>query len=97
MSGGSVAVAFQVFDAQGAPVTTLAPVLHPAKLMGRAWGTEFALASTSTPKSGTTFRYDAAKKQYVYNLNSKALAVGMYRLRIDMGHGGEMFAQIQMK
>ena len=69
-------------------------MLHLAKLTDGVWGSEFDPTSTSAPKNGTVFRYDATAKQYVYNLNTKVLAAGTYRLRIDLGHGGELFAQI---
>ena len=78
-------------------VGNLTPVLHLAKLTGGVWGPEFDPTSTSAPKNGTVFRYDAGTKQYTYNLNTKVLAAGIYRLRIDLGRGGEIFAQIQVK
>jgi hypothetical protein len=95
---GSAAVKFQVLDSLGKPVSTLTPVLHLAKLMaGGVWGTEFDPTSTSAPKDGTAFRYDAGAKQYVYNLDAKTLASGTYRLRIAVAGGGELFAQITVK
>ena len=97
VSGGSVPVTFQLLDAAGQFVGDLTQVLHLAKLTDGVWGTEFDPTSTSMPKNGTAFRYDAKAKQYVYNLNTKVLAAGTYRLRIDLGHGGEMFAQIQVR
>ena len=97
VSGGSVPVTCRIFDAAGRSTGTLTPVLHLAKLTGGVRGAEFDPTSTSAPKNGTVFRYDAAAQQYVYNLNTKALASGTYRLRIDLGHGGELFAQVQVK
>ena len=64
---------------------------------GDAWGDEFAPTSTSAPKSGTAFRYDAKARQYIYNLNTRVLANGTYRLRIAVGGGGEIYARIQVR
>jgi hypothetical protein len=98
VTGGSAAVKFQVFDAEGRSVRTLTPMLHLAKLLpGGAWGSEFAPTSTSAPKSGTVLRYDATSQQYIYNLNIAVLAQGTYRLRIAVGNGGEILARIQVK
>jgi hypothetical protein len=98
VSGGSASVKFQIFDTGGKSVSTLTPVLHLAKLMtGGVWGPEFDPTSTSAPKNGTVFRYDTQAKQYIYSLNTKALASGTYRLRIAVAGGGELYAQIQVK
>ena len=98
VAGNSVPVKFQVMDSRGRSVSTLTPRLYLAKQMaGGVWGHEFAPTSTSAPKSGTTFRYDAGAKQYIYNLSTKALSAGTYRLRIAIAGGGEIFARIQVK
>jgi hypothetical protein len=98
VSGGSASVKFQIFDSGGRSVSTLSPLLHLAKLMtGGVWGPEFDPTSTSAPKSGTAFRYDATAKQYVYNLDTNVLAAGTYRLRIAVAGGGEIYARIQVK
>ena len=98
VTGDSVAVKFQVFDSGGTPASTLTPVLYLARRMaGDIWGAEFAPTSTSAPKSGTAFRYDARARQYIYNLNTRVLANGTYRLRIAVGGGGEIYARIQVR
>ena len=98
VSGSSVPVKFQVMNSAGRSVSTLAPVLYLARRTAPGvWGHEFAPTSTSAPKAGTTFRYDAGAKQYIYNLNTKVLTSGTYRLRIAVGGGGEIFARIRVK
>jgi hypothetical protein len=94
--GASTPVKFQIFDAAGRSMSSLTPVLHLAKLTNGAWGPEFAPRSTSAPMAGTTFRYDARSKQYIYNLDTRVLTTGTYRLRIDLGFGGEMYARIRI-
>ena len=97
VSGGSAPIKFQIFDTNGVSMSTLTPVLHLSQLISGVWGPEFDPTSTSAPKSGTTFSYATTTQQYVYNLNTKVLASGTYRLRIDLGFGGEIDAQIQVK
>ena len=97
VDGGSAPVKFQIFDSGGKPLSTLTPVLHLAKLMtGDLWGPDFDPTSTSAPKDGTVFRYDTQAKQYIYNLSTKVLVSGIYRLRIAVGGGAELYAQIQV-
>ena len=43
--------------------------------------------STSQATAGNLFRYDASAGQYIFNWNTKGLAVGTYLLRIDLGDG----------
>jgi hypothetical protein len=96
VKAGSLSVRFQIYDATGASMTDLKPVLRVAKWIDGEWGTEFDPTSTSAPKAGVTFRYDPVADLYVYNLNTKALGLGTYRLRILPGYGGEIYAQIQV-
>lgn len=93
----STPVKFQIFYTDGTSISDLTPVLRLAKLTDGVWGPEFDPTSTSAPKAGIEFRYIARMQQYVYNLNTKVLKPGTYRLRIDLGYGGEIYAQIRVK
>ena len=95
--GACTPVAFRIFTVRGWPVRRLAPVLHLAKLSDGLWGSEFDPTSSSAPKDATVFRYERWAMRYVYNLNTKVLAAGTYRLRIDLGGGGGICAQIRVK
>jgi hypothetical protein len=97
VAGANASLKFQLFDPQGLPVSNLQPRLHVAKRVNGAWGAEFDPASSSAPKTGTVFRYDAVARQYIYNLDTKVLVAGEYRLRIELGGGGEIFAQFTKK
>ena len=97
MRGGCTPVAFRIFNVRGRPVRRLAPVLHLAKLSDGLWGSEFDPTSSSPPKNSTVFRYERWAMRYVYNLNTKVLAAGTYRLRIDLGNGGEMIASFSLR
>jgi hypothetical protein len=98
VGGSSVPVRFQIYDTAGLSMSLLKPRLYLALWEDGVWGPEFPAASTSSPKrSSNVFRYDERTAQYTYNLNLKLLGPGVYLLRIDLGYGGEIFAQIQVK
>jgi hypothetical protein len=95
--GNSLELKFELLDAGGHAVTSATPVLHLAKLVGGAWGPEFDPVSNSKPKTSTVFTYEKKPKEYRYDLDTKVLKKGTYRLRIDLGGGAEFFAQITIK
>jgi len=95
--GNKLELKFELLDADGRSVTTATPVLHLAKLVGGAWGPEFDPVSHSKPKTSTVFTYEKKPKEYRYDLNTKVLKKGTYRLRIDLGGGAEFSAQITIK
>ena len=50
----------------------------------------YRLMSTTTTRTGTTpnaFRYDQAKKQYIYNWSTSGLPAGAYLLTVELGDG----------
>ena len=53
--------------------------------------------STSAADSGNTFRYDASAQQYIFNLSTRSLSQGTWRLRIDLGDGTDHVVKIQIK
>jgi uncharacterized protein YuzB (UPF0349 family) len=57
-----------------------------AKLyLSRPGGAEGPALSTSKAVSDNSFRYDPSADQYVFDLSTKALAAGVWQLRIDLG------------
>ena len=88
---GCVPLKFQVFDTNGDWVSHLQPTLTLSKLSAGIWGDEFA------PSSGNVFRYDAASGRYVYNLSTKGMTAGTYRLTIDLGGGDRRFGQFSLQ
>jgi hypothetical protein len=50
-------------------------------------GTDVEATSTSAADSGNVFRYDAAARQYIFNLAAKSMPTGTYGLRADLGDG----------
>ncbi len=83
--GSTVPVKITVADCSGATVGTLAPQVAVIKLDSMPDGTEWETVSTATPTTGTTMRYDATGAQYIYNLSTKNLTVGDWKVRITDG------------
>lgn len=82
--GRTIPVQFTLTGAS-APVTNAVAKLYLAKLSGGTAGSEFAATSTSSAVNDNSFRYDSTG--YIFNLATKGLSAGSYRLRIDLGDG----------
>ena len=50
-----------------------------------------------TATGGTAFRYDAASDQYIFNLSTKGLAAGTYKLTIALDDGESYFVYFGLK
>ena len=94
--GSTVPVKFTL-TGTSAGITDLAAKLSVAPVSNAVAGTEQEAASTAAPDAGTAFRYDGASGQYVFNLSTKALAVGTYQVRIDVGDGTTNAVTISLK
>ena len=82
----TVVLKFQLFDASNVPVTnavatvsatqlTGAPPLQPPSNLGRG------------PRADNQFKYDPSAGQYVFTLNTKVLALGVWRLDATVSDG----------
>jgi hypothetical protein len=81
-AGSTVPVKFQVFDSSGAPVATANATLTIAKISNNVVGSDIEAVSTAAATTGNAFRYDATAQQYIFNLATKGLTQGAYRLTI---------------
>jgi hypothetical protein len=81
--GSTIPVKITVANCAGTPVSTLTPQVTVVKLDGTPDGLEQETVSTASPTSGTTMRWDATGQQYIYNLGTKGLSVGDFKVRID--------------
>jgi hypothetical protein len=67
------------------------PMYLSLKLLGSLSGgtdTELEPTVTGSANTGNLFRFDDASDQYIYNLNIKGLAAGVYSITISDGKGG---------
>ena len=80
----------------GQPATGLTPRLYLSKLSSGIWGSELEAVSTNQPDAGNLFR-ETASGTYMFNLSAKGLSTGTWRVRIDLGSGGLIYAQFSLK
>jgi beta propeller repeat protein len=95
--GSAIPVKFQLRDANGDYITNAAPELFVAQVINGEAQTEAKAISSSSPRANNVFRYDSDDNQYVFNLNTKVLAVGTWRLRIDLGDGSLNYVDIALR
>jgi hypothetical protein len=83
----TVPVKFQLKDAQGNYVSTAVASISVAKLSNNVWGEDMEPVSTASSTQGTIFRYDASSNQYIFNLSTKELSTGSWRISSLLGDG----------
>jgi hypothetical protein len=81
--GSTVPVKFSLPAGASAPTATLSL----AKVSSGIDGSYLEATSTAQASTGNTFRYDTASGQYIFNLSTKGLTSGTWRLRADLGDG----------
>ncbi|MGN6578136.1 MAG: HYR domain-containing protein [Nocardioides sp.] len=94
--GSTVPVKFQLTGAS-AGVKDLVARLYYARISSAGTGLFMEADSTSNATTGNLFRYDATANQYIFNLGTKTLSTGTYKLRIDLGDGLERTVNISLK
>ncbi len=94
--GSTVPVKFQL-TGDSAGIKDLSARLYLQRVSGSSTGSETEATSTSKATTGNLFRYDSTAGQYIFNLNTKTLSTGTYRLRIDLGDGALRTVNISLK
>ena len=86
--GRSVPVKFQLINSAGAFVTTATANLFVQQLdsQGNRVG-ELISAISSDGTSDNLFRYDFNRNQYVFNMSTKQLTVGLWQLVVKLNNG----------
>jgi hypothetical protein len=94
----TIPVKFQVFLADGVtPVGGVVATISTLKLSSSAPdGINEDVVST-VPDQGVTFRYDAAGKQYIFNLGTKTWTQGSYRIVATLDDGSTITADIEAR
>jgi len=97
-TGRTIPVRFQLLAADGEPITEATPTLHVFRIIDPVLGTveEIAPDAAGSSNSDNFFRYDAASRQYIYNLKTTGYTKGTYLLRAAPGDGTQRDAQISI-
>ena len=93
-AGNTFPIKFTLTGAS-AGITNAVASLSYAKLTGGVPGPSTPATSTSAPTSSNLFRYSGG--QYIFNWNTKNLAVGTYRLTVDFGDGVTHQADVTLR
>jgi hypothetical protein len=90
----TVPVKFQLLDANGNYINTAVASITVAKLSGAIYGDDSEALSTSAASTGNLFRYDLSTNQYVFNLATKSLSAGTWRITVTLDTGAIYQVQI---
>jgi hypothetical protein len=95
--GSTVPVKFQLLNAAGVRVGTAVATISAFQLSGKAPGTSVTSLGAGGADSGNQFRFDPVSGQYIFNLNTKALGPGVWRLDVSLGDGSTQSVQIGLQ
>jgi hypothetical protein len=96
-AGSTVPVKFQLTDANGAFVTNAVATIKYAKFANNVWGDEIEAVSTAAATTGNLFRYDTTNNQYIFNLSTKGLTTGTYKVTISLSDGTAQTVEFGLK
>jgi len=94
--GSTIPVKFKLQGAS-AGIASLVAHLSVAKVAQGVSGTYVEAVSTAASDGGDAFRYDAAANQYIFNLSTKALTIGTWLLRADLGDRVEHVVNVSLR
>ena len=93
--GSTVPTKFQLKDNNGNYVSTAVATLTTAKYSPALLGDEVEAISTSAATTGNLFR--VADNQYIFNLGTKTLTAGTYRITATLDSGQTIQVYISLK
>ncbi|MHB8842537.1 MAG: OmpL47-type beta-barrel domain-containing protein, partial [Candidatus Aquicultor sp.] len=95
--GRDLPVKFELKDGDGNPVTDAIARLYLSMIDENGPGEEIAAVSTSGATKDNLFRYDADCGGYIFNLKTKGLSEGNWRLRIEISDGTSKYVDIALR
>jgi alpha-tubulin suppressor-like RCC1 family protein len=84
--GSTIPVKFQLTYAGGSVTNAIASI-HVAQISNNLVGSDIEAISTAAATTGNLFRYDSTSNLYIFNLATKSLSKGTYKISIDLGDG----------
>lgn len=95
--GSTIPVKFQLEDISGNYVSNAIANLCVEKIGNGVEGTDIEAKSTSSATTGNLFRYDIADNQYIFNLSTKNLSIGTWKLKIVLNDGTTKETMISLR
>ena len=94
--GSTVPVKFRLTDAGANPVAGAIAKIDVAKIDNDVDGTFVEAVSTAAATTGNLFR-EAGDGQYTFNLSTKALSTGDWRVKVTLDDGTSYTVRISLK
>lgn len=83
--GSTIPIKFYLKDAQGNFVTNAVAKLIIQKFSdNEPIGEPIEATSTASSTTGNLFRYDTTDNQYIFNLSTKSLSIGLWQLKVEL-------------
>lgn len=95
--GSTVPIKFQLTDANGNYVTSAVAILNLSKVTSTITGTYLEPYTTGSGTTGYVFIYETNGNRYSYNLMTKPLSVGTWRIRVDIDDGSSYVVNISLR
>lgn len=97
--GSTLPIKFQLFDANGAPIGTAKATLTLNMVSNGVDLTDpvTVLDSGSSNDNGNTFRYDPVGQQYIFNLSTKNLQQGTYKITVSLDDGTSIITFFELR
>lgn len=95
--GSTAPAKFQLKDANGTLVSSAIAKLNYAKVDSTVTTAVNEVISTAASTTDNLFRYDATANQYIYNLSTKNLSEGKYKLNVTLDDGETYSVQIGIR
>jgi hypothetical protein len=95
--GSTVPTKFQLTDYYGNYVSTAIANLKTAQITDNTVGDDVEAISTAAATTGSLFRYDTTSDQYIFNLGTKTLARGSYKITAVLDSGQTIQVVIGLK
>ena len=95
--GRIIPVKFILTDENGNVVENMSIRLYLAKVENNVAGSEIQATSPGKSNDNNYFRFNKTSKRYLFNLSTKGLSTGMWRLKIDLGNGTVFNTDIIMR
>jgi Tol biopolymer transport system component len=95
--GSTIPLKLRLFDAAGDPVPDAIVEIHLERISTSVDGTQFEELVEATPTNGKEFRYEEDAELYRYNLSTKPLDNGTWRIRITLDDGTVHRTQISLR
>jgi len=96
--GSTIPIKFNLTDVDGNYISTAqATIMLQKHLAYEPIGEPIEPTSKGRSNIGNTFRYDELNEQYIYNLNTKALSVGIWQIIVFLDDGTVNYIFISLK